>query len=58
MVRCPRCGTLQLQDLRTWTYAYTETLIIEGVEKDVDRHICPVCIFEGAEEEDHRIWEH
>ena len=46
MVRmCPRCGADQLQDLRTWTYI-----------KAIDKHICPICVFQGAEVEDPTVW--
>jgi hypothetical protein len=42
---CPRCGTTQLQDIRTWTY-------VEGIS----RHLCPICVFQGAQEEDPNVW--
>ena len=46
MVICPRCGTKQLQDIRTWTYI-----------KEAKRHLCPVCVLQGAEGEDPKSWE-
>lgn len=42
---CPRCGTERMQDIRTWTYI-----------KALDRHICPICVFQGAKEEDPNGW--
>ncbi|MFH1056056.1 MAG: hypothetical protein V1744_08195 [Candidatus Altiarchaeota archaeon] len=43
---CPRCGTRELQDLRTWRYV-----------KEICRHICPICVLQGAEFEDPNVWE-
>jgi len=42
---CPRCGTRQLQDIRTWRYV-----------ENMGRHLCPVCVFEGAQLEDTSLW--
>ncbi|MBD3387680.1 MAG: hypothetical protein GF416_01415 [Candidatus Altiarchaeales archaeon] len=58
LVNCPRCGTLQLQDIRTWTYSHTEVAFIDGVEREVDRFLCPLCVFEGAECEHPTTWKH
>jgi len=43
---CPRCHCEQKQDIRTWTYV-----------KAIGRHLCPVCVLEGAGCEDPTIWE-
>ncbi len=42
---CARCGTEQLQDIRTWRFVDL-----------ISRHICPVCVFQGAEDEDPVGW--
>ena len=42
---CARCGCEQKQDIRTWTYM-----------KAIDRHLCPVCVFEGGKEESPQNW--
>jgi len=54
--RCPRCGSLPVSDLRTWTYVYSEHVGLEGYEEIVERHICPVCVFEGALDENPMMW--
>ncbi|MFH0862269.1 MAG: hypothetical protein V1875_04485 [Candidatus Altiarchaeota archaeon] len=42
---CPRCGTRLLQDIRTWSFM-----------EEIKRHVCPICVFQGAAEEDPKGW--
>ncbi|MBU0763130.1 MAG: hypothetical protein KKD39_08910 [Candidatus Altiarchaeota archaeon] len=41
---CIRCGADQLQDLRTWKYL-----------RDMGKYLCPICVFQGATEENHSL---
>lgn len=56
MMRCPRCGALPLHDTRTWKYAYTECRHFDGEQVAVERHLCPVCVFQGGADECRDHW--